>query len=214
MTNEEQKIIDDFHNLYHLGPADDGSIYKRTTWMGTPCFKCPMDMWIYQEILYEVKPDLIIETGTYKGGSALYLAHLCDALSFGKIVSIDIDVHIRPPHPRIEYVTGSSDDTQLAEKIFAQHPEAKKIMVILDSDHSEAHVARELEVFSKYVSINSYLIVEDSNLNGHPTYASHGPGPFEAIEKFLVTHPDFISDKSRERFLMTFNPTGFLKRTR
>jgi cephalosporin hydroxylase len=213
MTNEEQKIIDDFHNLYHLGPKEGGSIYKRTTWMGIPCFKCPMDMWIYQEILYEVKPDLIIETGTYKGGSALYLAHLCDALGNGKIVSIDIDTHIRPTHPRIDYVTGSSGDSLLAKKILEQHPLAKKIMVILDSDHSEAHVAKELEVFSKYVSVNSYLIVEDSNLNGHPTYSSHGPGPFEAIEKFLITHPNFISDKSRERFLMTFNPCGFLKRT-
>jgi cephalosporin hydroxylase len=195
MTNEEQQIIDDFHNLYHLGPKEDGSIYKRTTWMGIPCFKCPMDMWIYQEILYEVKPDLIIETGTYKGGSALYLAHLCDTLGNGKIVSIDIDAHVRPTHPRIDYVTGSSGDSLLAEKIIAQHPMAKKIMVILDSDHSEAHVAKELEVFSKYVSVNSYLIVEDSNLNGHPTYSSHGPGPFEAIEKFLMTHPNFISDK-------------------
>lgn len=214
MTDAEQKIVDDFHNLYHLGPVDGGSIYKRTTWMGWPCFKCPMDMWIYQEILHEVRPDLIVETGTYKGGSALYLAHLCDTLGNGKIVSIDIDTQDRPQHPRVEYVTGSSSDNALIEQIFARYPDAKTVMVILDSDHSEAHVTKELALLSKYVSVNSYLIVEDSNLNGHPTYATHGPGPFEAIEKFLSGHTNFVSDKSRERFLMTFNPNGFLKRIR
>ena len=212
MTDAEQKIVDDFHNLYHLGPTDGGSIYKRTSWMGIPCFKCPMDMWIYQEIIHEVRPDLIVETGTYKGGSALYLAHLCDTLKKGEIVSIDIDPMTRPYHDRVEYITGSSSDKELIKQIFQKHDDAKTVMVILDSDHSEPHVSKELALLSQYVSIGSYLIVEDTNLNGHPTFSAHGPGPFEAVENFLPRHNNFVVDKSRERFLMSFNPNGFLKR--
>ena len=87
-------------------------------------------------------------------------------------------------------------------------------MVILDSDHSEAHVTRELEILSPYVTAGSYLIVEDTNINGHPTYPSFGPGPFEALERFLPAHPEFVVDSSREKFLMTFNPGGFLRRLR
>ena len=210
MTENEQKVVDDFHNLYHLGPKSEGSIYKGTTWMGVPCFKCPLDMWIYQEILHEVKPDLIVETGTYKGGSALYLAHLCDAIGKGRIVSIDIDQHEHPKHKRVTYLTGSSSDPLLINKIFEGG--AERVLVILDSDHSEEHVCKELALLSQRVSVGSYLIVEDSNLNGHPTYPTHGPGPFEAVEKFLPQNSHFAVDKSRERFLMTFNPNGYLKR--
>ncbi len=85
-------------------------------------------------------------------------------------------------------------------------------MVILDSDHSQAHVARELEILAPYVTPDSYLIVEDTNINGHPTYPSFGPGPFEALERFIADHPEFVVDSSREKFLLTFNPKGFLRR--
>ena len=214
MKKIEQKIINDFHDLYHVGLSGMGSIYKSTTWMGVPCFKCPMDMWIYQEILHEIEPDLIVETGTYKGGSALYLAHICDLIGKGKIVTIDIEDHQRPSHPRIEYIKGSSIDIKLIDDLFLKYSGLKKILVILDSDHSEVHVTKELELFSPYVSIDSYLIVEDTNLNGHPTYASHGPGPWEAVENFLPKHPNFILDKSKERLLMTFNPNGYIKKLR
>jgi len=195
-----------------MGLSGKGSIYKSTTWMGVPCFKCPLDMWIYQEILLEIKPDLIVETGTYMGGSALYLAQICDILQNGKVITIDIDKRERRDHPRVEYITGSSIDPSLVEAIFVNNSTAKKVLVILDSDHSEQHVIKELELFSKYVSVGSYMIVEDSNLNGHPTYSSHGPGPWEAVQQFIKKYKNFEVDKNRERFLMTFNPNGYLKK--
>lgn len=164
MTDDELTIVNAFHNLYALGPKDQGRIYRRTYWMGTPCSKCPLDMWIYQEILHEVLPDLIIESGTYMGGSALYLAHLCDILGKGRVVSIDVEERDRPRHPRITYVLGSSTDQATLDAIFPNGSGAERTLVVLDSDHSEAHVAKELALLSPYVSVGSYLIVEDTNV--------------------------------------------------
>lgn len=214
MTAEQRKVIDEFHDLYYNGLAGDGPIYLRTYWMGVPCLKCPLDLWSYQEIIAEVRPDLIVETGTYSGGSALYLAHLLDSVGQGEIVTIDIsDDQPRPSHPRIRYVKGSSADRDLIASILDPRP-AETRMVILDSDHSKRHVLDELNLLSPYVSVGSYLIVEDTNVNGHPTYASFGEGPFEAVEEFLSRTRDFVVDESREKFLMTFNPRGYLKRIR
>ena len=169
---------------------------------------------MYQEIFFDVQPEFILETGSYKGGSALYMAHLCDLLGKGEIVSIDIEQHERPRHPRITYITDSSRNAALIADIFRNRSGRERTLVVLDSDHSEEHVSVELELLSPYVSVGSYLIVEDTNLNGHPTYESHGPGPFEAVEKFLQAHTNFEIDRARERFLMTFNPNGYLRKLR
>jgi cephalosporin hydroxylase len=212
MNAQTTAIVDRFHDLYYEGNEDTGPIYKHTYWMGVPCEKCPLDLWIYQEILAEVRPDLIIETGTRFGGSALFMAHMLDILGKGEIITIDIDDTIaRPSHPRITYVHGSSSDAQLIESLLAgRHNEVR--LVILDSDHSKAHVDQELDLLAGQVSVGSYLIVEDTNINGHPTFAAFGPGPYESVEQFLETHPEFVVDLSREKFLLTFNPRGFLRR--
>jgi len=205
----EQEIIDNFHKLYY----HKGSTWQKTYWMGIPVQKTPLDLHIYQEILYEIRPDLIIETGTFKGGSAYYLAHICDILGDGRITTVDISLNAnRPFHPRINYLTGSSVDPKIIEKLEAKITKNMKVLVILDSDHSQAHVRRELDLYSKFVTKDSYLIVEDSNINNHPVYPSFGPGPMEAIDDFLLTNKDFVVDYSREKFLLTFNPKGYLKR--
>ena len=83
-----------------------------------PTQKCPLDLWVYQELLYELRPDLIIETGTYSGGSAMYLASVCDLLDHGRIVSVDIaPQHPLPSHPRIEFVTASSTDASIVDRL-------------------------------------------------------------------------------------------------
>ena len=120
---------------------------------------------------------------------------------------------VRPVHPRIRYVAGSSSDEALLTSVLRDRP-GEVCMVILDSDHSKSHVTRELELLSPHVTVGSYLIVEDTNINGHPTYPAFGPGPFEAVEEFLGSTTDFVVDPLREKFLMTFNPNGFLKRVK
>ncbi len=217
MRPDERAIADAFHRLYYEGPAGQGHTHKRTTWMGFPCLKCPLDMWVYQEILAEVRPGLVVETGTWHGASALFLAQVLDALGEGEVVTIDVEERSpRPDHPRLRYVAGSSADAALIEALFADRQRGEPCLVILDSDHAKAHVARELELFAPRVSVGSYLIVEDTNVNGHPVWPGYGGGggggPFEAVQEFLPRHPEFRADPAREKFLMTFNPGGFLRR--
>jgi cephalosporin hydroxylase len=212
MTPEEKAVVEAFHRLYYEGPAGEERPHKRTHWMGFPCLKCPLDLWIYQELIVEVKPSLIVETGTYYGGSALFLAQVLDAVGGGEVVTIDVEEKSpRPAHPRIRYVRGSSADAALVSSVLG---ERKAELVVLDSDHSRAHVAAELELFAPRVAAGGYLVVEDSNVNGHPVWPDYGAGPFEAIQEFLPRHPEFAADPAREKFLMTFNPGGYLKRVR
>lgn len=211
MTPDERSVIDDFHNLFYYGPEGEEHLYTRTYWMNVPCLKCPFDLWIYQEIIAEIQPDLIMETGTYSGGSALFMAHMLDIVGKGQIITIDIEEKPRPRHPRITYVKGSSGDIDLVQSILSARS-AEKRMVVLDSDHTKSHVLKELEIFAPFVSVGGYLIVEDTNINGHPTFPSFGEGPYEAVKEFLETNRNFVVDDSREKFLMTFNPQGFLRR--
>jgi cephalosporin hydroxylase len=209
----ENFIINRFHNIYYNGRFNERHIFKRTHWLEIPCAKCPLDMWIYQEIITEIKPDLIIETGTYLGGSALFMAHILDILDKGSIISIDVEEYSRTDHPRIQYITGSSTDRDLVESVVDRR-DRDTCLVILDSDHSKDHVRQEIELLSHYVSVGSYLIIEDTNINGHPTFRKFGPGPYEAVVEFLKRNDDFVLDRSKEKFLMTFNPIGYLKRVK
>jgi len=213
MDHELRQIINSFHNLYYNGLPGEGPIFQRTSWMKVPCAKCPLDLWIYQEILAEIKPALVIETGTYLGGSALFMAHLMDIFGKGEIITIDIQALPRPHHPRIRYVTGSSADAQLISDLLQGRPDEAR-MVVLDSDHTKEHVLQELKLLAPYVTLESYLIVEDTNINGHPALPTFGPGPYEAVQDFLRSNTNFIVDHSREKLLMTFNPHGFLKRVK
>lgn len=190
--------------------------WNNTSFLGVPLWKNPLDLWVYQEILWEVRPALIIETGTHKGGSALYLASLCDLLGGGDVLTIDIMGRPgRPEHPRIEYFKGSSVGpeaiTRVKERVAAVDG---PVLVALDSDHHEEHVRTELEAYAPFVSVGSYLIVEDTNINGHPVNPFFGPGPMEAVEWFLARHSEFDADASREKYMVTHNPNGYLKRLR
>jgi cephalosporin hydroxylase len=215
LTADERRIVDEFHALYYRRwDFGRGTNTLDLHWMGFHTLKCPMDLWIYQEILVETEPDVIIETGTRFGGSAAYLASLCDLLGRGRIVTIDMkQLSGQPQHPRIDYILGLSASAAVMTQVKQRIDPGERVMVILDSDHRRDHVLEELQVYHPLVSPGCYLIVEDSNVNGHPAWPEHGPGPMEALEAFLPSHPEFRVDTSRERFLMTMNPSGFLLRT-
>ena len=207
----EREIVDNFHKLYHQA-NEWGKGMKGTTWEGIRTQKCPLDMWIYQEILWEIKPDVIIETGTLFGGSALYLARILDAIGHGRVISVDIEKRNVPNHERILYITGSSIYEQQVTEVIKQIKKKDKVLVILDSDHTRDHVLTEMEIYGQMVTKGSYMIVEDSNINGHPVSPGWGAGPQEAIRDFLRTHKEFEVDKSKERHLLTYNPNGYLRR--
>jgi cephalosporin hydroxylase len=175
--------------------------------------KSPFDIWVLQEVIYETKPDLIIEAGTWKGGSALFMATYLDLLQHGKVITVDIEHPPNlPQHPRITYLLGSSTAPEIVAQIKSAIGPHDKVLVVLDSDHHRDHVLNELKIYSQLVTTGSYLIVEDTNVNGHPVLAEFGPGPMEALQEFLKTNSSFEIDKSREKFLMTFNPNGYLRK--
>lgn len=213
---KEQQIADDFHRLYYNFNFYGRPAWGDTFWMGVPVLKCPLDLWIYQEIIYKTRPDLIIETGTAHGGSALYMADILNVLGNGRVISIDNETRPRPSHPRIEYILADSTSDDIALDIFKFSHENKpsKIMVVLDSNHKKEHVDKELRIYSRMVTPGCYLIVEDTNVNGHPVGADHGPGPWEAVAEFMAGNKDFAVDKSMEKFYLTFNPFGYLIKVR
>ena len=206
-------IRDQFHRLYY-NVSDQ--TWKNTRYRGIRTYKCPTDMWIYQELIDTLRPRLIIETGTFCGGSALFLADRLDLLGEGAVVSIDIvEQPNRPEHPRLTYLGGSSVAEETVESVRQMLPtDGSPVLVFLDSDHSQAHVAAEIEAFAPMVTVGSYLVVEDTNVNGHPASPGWGPGPFEAVEEFLATDPGFVVDRRCERYYLTQNPSGYLRRVR
>lgn len=210
----EQNAAGAFHQLYY-DAGEAGGTWGNTYWLGRWIQKCPLDLWIYQEIIHELRPDLIVETGTYTGASAHFLATMLDLQNKGRVITIDINPRAnRPEHPRLRYVTGSSISPETIEAIMPDIRQSKSVLVILDSDHRKPHVLEELRIFGKLVTPGSYLIVEDTNVNGHPAKPDYGPGPMEAVDEYLKETQDYEIDASREKFLLTFNPRGYLKRIR
>jgi cephalosporin hydroxylase len=182
--------------------------------LGTPVLKLPLDLWLFQELIVELRPDLLVETGTFAGGSALYYATVMEAIGAGRVVSIDVDIDpARPEHPRIDYVHGASTDPRVVDHVRASADGAERVMVILDSDHAKGHVLEEMRAYAPLVSLGSLLIVEDTNINGHPVDPDFGPGPMEAVTQFLAEMAGFTLDRDLERrFLITFQPRGYLRR--
>lgn len=206
-------IIDQFHLLYyHLRPR----VWEDTHYRGHRILKLTSDLWMYRTILDELRPGLIVETGTRFGGSALWMADQLELLGHGSVVTIDIDVVPgRPTHPRITHLLGSSSDPATAEQVRALLPtDGSPVIVVLDSDHTRDHVLAEMRLFAPMVTEGSLLIVEDTNINGHPVFAEFGPGPWEAVEAFLQETDEFEVDESYERYYITQNPRGYLRRTK
>ena len=209
LRSTQEQTVADFHRMYY-----DSNVYRRTFWRGVETQKCPLDMWIYQEILHEKRPDVIVETGTFSGGSAYYMASLFDIFGGGRIITVDLEPQPNlPVHPRITYVSGmSSTAPEAVSKVKSMIRPGESVMVILDSDHSRNHVLDELRIYAPMVTPDQYLIVEDTNVNGHPALPTFGPGPMEALDAYLLEDGSFEIDAGREKFFMTFNPRGYLKR--
>lgn len=189
--------------------------FNDTHWLGTEIQKTPLDLWVYQELIHELRPDLIVETGTYKGGSALFMASICDLENNGQVATVDIEEYPGlPQHSRIRYLRGSSTSPGVIEQFKALASGQRTVLVASDSDHAKQHVLNELRLFSGLVTKGSYLIVEDTHFNGHPILPHFGLGPREAVEEFLKENRGFVADREREKYLLTFNAGGHLRRVR
>jgi cephalosporin hydroxylase len=189
--------------------------WRRTTWMGATAQNAPTDLLAYQDLVHEVRPGWVIETGTRTGGRALFFAHLFDLLGEGQVVSIDTRARKgRPDHPRITYVTGRAHEEELAAGVADLVGPEPRALVILGTRGARRRMHREFEAYAPLVPVGSYVVVEHTVLNGRPVDASFGPGPFEAVRRILSTRGDFAVDTTREAHGLSFNVGGYLRRVR
>ncbi|MBI4114623.1 MAG: cephalosporin hydroxylase family protein [Candidatus Niyogibacteria bacterium] len=202
-------------------------------WLGMPIIQTPTEIHAFQEIVWEVKPDCIIETGIAWGGSILLSASLlallemCGAIDRGDVIGIDID--IRPhnkkailAHPLSKKMTmleGSSTNNEIIKKVVGMIKNKKRVLVRLDSDHTHDHVLAELRAYAPLVSVGSYCVVEDTGIEDQPRGTvlnrpwGKGNNPRTAVKEFLREDKRFISDTEiSDRLLVASCPDGFLKR--
>ncbi len=199
--------------LYHQSKI----VFEKCSWMGVRALKNPLDAWIYQEIIYKVKPDVIIEIGSAEGGGTLYLANLLDLIGKGVVISIDIDrSKYNVKHDRIVTFTGDSSSPEVVAQV-TEYCSGKKVLVLHDGEHSYEQVTKDLHNYSDFVSVDSYFIVEDGIVDlfkPNDCLGGRKDGPLVAVEHFLNKNKDFIVDTERERYILTYNPKGFLKRVK
>jgi cephalosporin hydroxylase len=204
------EVRDGFVAAYHRGAG-----WRTTTWLGEKVANAPTDLLTYQEIVAELRPDWIIETGTRDGGRAVYLASLCDLLDHGQVVSIDNrDDTVRPEHPRITYIEGLAHEPAVVDQVRALVGDQPKALVILGTRGARRRMHREFEAYRRFVPVGSYVVVEHTVLNGYPVQASYGPGPFEAVRRVLSSRGEFAVDTSREKHGLSFNLGGYLRRVK
>ena len=196
------------------------------TWLGRPVIQFPQDMMAIQELIWSIKPDVVIETGVAHGGSILFSASMLELVGGeGYVIGIDIDIrkHNRTEieaHPlsrRVKLIEGSSVDDAVVSQVREMVGEGKKVLVILDSNHTHEHVLRELELFSPFVREGRYLVVYDTLIEDMPVDLvgdrPWGPGnnPKTAVWEFLETNKRFKIDKDLEAKLsITVAPDGYL----
>ena len=200
--------------------------------MGRPIIQYPQDIIAMQEIIWDIKPDLIIEAGIAHGGSLIYYASILELLSIselseGSVLAVDIDIreHNRkeieshPMSKRIEMIQGSSVSPEIIAEIKKKAAGKNKVLVLLDSNHTHQHVLEELVAYAPLVSKGSYCVVFDTFIEDMPDGSypdrpwSQGDNPKTAVWKYLETHPEFEIDKSiQNKLLITVCPDGYLKK--
>jgi cephalosporin hydroxylase len=185
--------------------------------------QCPTDLWVYQELIFRTRPEVFVEVGVKRGGLTRYVADLLELLhsddpEAARVVAVDL--HVRDAareavgaDPRVTLIEGSSTADEVVEQVRARCA-GRRALVLLDSDHRAKHVRAELELYAPLVPVDGYLIVNDTNINGHLAAPAFGPGPYEAVDDFLAATDAFEIDPECEKHMLTLCPRGYLRRVR
>jgi len=196
-------------------------------WLGRPVIQFPQDLLTLQEIIWSVRPQVIVETGIAHGGSLIFHASMLQLLGgAGEVIGIDVeirpqnrrDIENHPLYPRITLFEGSSTDARVAAKVYDRVGGKSPVMVVLDSNHTHDHVLAELELYSRVVTAGSYLVVLDTVIEEIPDELigdrpwKKGNNPKTAVKKFLESNSRFQIDSGIEKkLLLTVAPGGYLK---
>ena len=195
------------------------------TWLGIPIIQLPEDILMIQELIWKVRPEVIIESGVAHGGALILYASLLQLLGRGRVVGVDIEIRkynrlaieSHPMAGRISLIEGSSTDPATFDAVRSHVAAGQRTMVMLDSNHTRDHVRRELELYAPLVTPGSYLVVFDEVMpmvadapNGKPTWTEDNP--LEAVRDFLGEHPEFEVDHAYERLATTYCRNGYLRR--
>lgn len=188
-------------------------LWQKMTWKGHDVAKTPEDMWLYQEAIWALKPELIVEFGTSLGGTALFYADILNLMGNAKarVITVDIkDTPNLPKHPRLTYLQGQSSLSVTVEMFIRDAAEqcSGPILFIEDSEHTAQHVMMELETYSDLVTPGSYFVIEDLSWPELDTDVR------KAMNGFLEKHPEFQVDATKDKYLVTLAPGGWLKRVR
>lgn len=225
-ANSENVVLKDAAHAFNV-ESNRAKYSYNFTWMGRPIIQYPQDIIAMQELIWSIKPDLIIETGIAHGGSIIYYASLLELIGKGEVVGIDIDIrkHNRekieehPMFKRIHMLEGSSVTEEMVERVKPFAKDKETILVCLDSNHTHEHVLSELNYYAPFVTPGSYIVVFDTIVEDLPEsylpnrYWSIGNNPKTAVKEFLKNNTDFVVDESIDnKLLISVNPHGYLKR--
>lgn len=222
---KDTQLVEAAHNFLERSIK---SLYSYNfSWLGRPIIQYPQDIIAMQEILWEVKPDLVIETGIAHGGSLVFYASMLELIGKGEVLGIDIkirkhnrhEIEASPMFKRIIMLEGSSISKGVIKKVRKIVNGKKIVLVCLDSNHAHKHVLREMELYSPFVTKGSYLVVFDTIVEDLPQKFfsdrswDKGNNPKTAVFGFIKKHPEFVIDKNIDnKLLISVAPDGYLKR--
>jgi cephalosporin hydroxylase len=211
----DEEVIERFVEIW----AREVRFFGRSRWLGVQTLQNPLDAWVTQEIIVETRPDVIVEAGTYRGGSAVLWAMVLEELNRrGRVITIDVEDRTQPSQRlavwkrKVDFLHGSSTDPAIFAEV-KRRTEGKRVLVILDSLHTRDHVLAELRLYADLVPVGGYVIVQDTGVWRTPERPEKDWAS-DAVDAFLAERDDFVIDHDRERFMLTNNPDGFLKRVK
>jgi cephalosporin hydroxylase len=185
---------------------------KQVYYRGVPTWKNVFDLWVIQEIIFDTQPQIVVEIGTKFGGTTIWLSDSMKTIASGSVISVDLNRPQIDFPENVQFIQGNSIASHTVSQVKGLC-EGRRTMLMTDGNHAAAHVSQELMLYSPMVAVGCYFIVEDGivDVMDWPQYQ---PGPLTAVQRFLQVTDSFVIDETREKFILTYAPGGFLKRVR